>query len=91
MKAEAEVVVKNKMGIHARPASLITAAASKAEADVYLEKDGERVDCKSIMSVMMLAASNNTRLKIIAEGQDAREIVHELSEMFEKGFGEEHA
>jgi phosphotransferase system HPr (HPr) family protein len=89
MRAEADVVVSNKMGIHARPASMIASLAGKAKSDVFIEKDGDRIDCKSIMSVMMLAAGLNTRMKIIAEGDDAETIVQSLKEVFDNGFGEE--
>ena len=59
-----ELVVTNKMGIHARPAAMFVKVASKFDADVFVEKDGERVNGKSIMGLMMLAAGPGSTLLI---------------------------
>lgn len=83
-----EVEVVNKMGIHARPASLIVQEAQGFKSDVLIHKNGEKVNAKSILSVMMLAAEQGTKLIIEAEGPDAEETLQAMKELFEKGFGE---
>ena len=88
-KVSKELVVINKLGIHARPAAMFVKVASKFESDITIEKDGEAVNGKSIMGLMMLAAGCGARLKIVAEGRDAEAAVNELEELFVKKFNEE--
>ena len=73
--AQVEFVVKieNSLGVHARPASQIVQLASQYVSDITIEKDGEQVDGKSLMGVLMLAAGCGAELKIIIEGDDAEE------------------
>jgi len=66
-----ELLVENKMGIHARPAAMFVKIASRYEAEIFVEKDGERVNGKSIMGLMMLAAGPGSRLVLEAIGVDA--------------------
>jgi len=73
-----ELVVTNKLGIHARPAAMFVRTASKFDCDIYVEKDGERVNGKSIMGLMMLAAGPGSKLLLTAEGEDAARAVVEL-------------
>src|SRR5947208_16338696 len=75
-----EFLVANKLGIHARPAAMFVKIANKFSCDVYVEKDDERVNGKSIMGLMMLAAGPGSRLMIYAEGEDAARVVVERSE-----------
>jgi phosphocarrier protein HPr len=89
MKVSKEVVVSNKLGIHARPASLFVKTASRFFSNIYVEKDDERVNGKSIMGLMMLAAGRGSRLKILAEGNDAAKAVSELEELVKRNFDEE--
>ena len=77
-KATKELTVVNKLGIHARPAAMFVKTANRFECDIFIEKDGERVNGKSIMGLMMLAAGPGSRLIITAEGQDAARAVVEL-------------
>lgn len=85
---ERMVEVINKMGIHARPAAMIVRIANKYEAEVYVKKDGELVNGKSIMGLMMLAAGEGSRLKIIATGKGAEELLHEMDKLFKNQFTE---
>jgi phosphocarrier protein len=86
---EKQVIVTNSLGIHARPASMIVQSAAKFSSDISLEKDGTSADAKSIMSVMMLAAGNESRVIIRASGKDEQEAVESLAKIFESKFNEE--
>jgi phosphocarrier protein len=79
-----EVEIINSLGIHARPASLIVKIASVFDSQVELEKDGVKVNAKSIMGVLMLASEQGDKLTIIAEGKDEKEAVEALIELIEK-------
>ena len=84
------LTVANKMGIHARPAAMIVRASNKySGADLILEKDGEQVNGKSIMSLMMLAAGKGSQIKFIAYGEGAEEMLTEIESLFERKFDEE--
>ena len=83
-----ELVITNKMGIHARPAALFVKIASKFDADVFVEKDGERVNGKSIMGLMMLAAGPGSTLLIEVTGKDASKAFEEIEALFESKFNE---
>lgn len=87
--AERTVTIRNKLGLHVRPASLFVEAASKFKSDIYIIKDGERVNGKSIMGVLSLAAGQGSDLTIRAEGEDCEEAVEALSGLVEEGFYEE--
>lgn len=84
-----ELIVTNKLGIHARPAAMFVRTASKFECDVFVEKDGERVNGKSIMGLMMLAAGPGSKLLLLAEGPDAAKAVVELEALLKRNFDEE--
>src|SRR5881628_303494 len=84
-----EYTVNKKLGIHARPAALFVRVASKFQSDITVEKDGEQVNGKSIMGLMMLAAGQGSKLKIIAEGPDAETAVRELGQLFAQKFNED--
>ncbi len=83
-----ELLVQNKMGIHARPAAMIVRAASRFEGDVWFEKDEEQVNGKSIMGLMMLAAGPGSKLTVVAKGADATSLFDELKLLFDKKFEE---
>lgn len=83
------LVVKNKMGIHARPAAMIVRISNKfSELDVWVEKDDEQVNGKSIMGLMMLAAGQGSKLKFRATGNGATQFLDEVEELFERKFEE---
>jgi phosphocarrier protein HPr len=83
------VTVINKLGVHARPAALFVKTANKFESDITVERDGEQVNGKSIMGLMMLAAGQGAKLIITAEGADAEAAVRELESLFQRKFDEE--
>ena len=85
----AEVVIENRNGLHARPAAMFVKISSRYRAEVWVEKDGERVNGKSIMGLMMLAAGKGSRLQVIAEGTDADKALAEIKNLVETRFGEE--
>jgi phosphocarrier protein HPr len=84
-----DLVVSNKLGIHARPAAMFVKVASKFECDVFVEKDGERVNGKSIMGLMMLAAGPGSKLKLVASGSDAQQAVSEIEALLKRKFDED--
>lgn len=82
------LIVQNKMGIHARPAAMIVRITNKFKAEVFVEKDEEQVNGKSIMGLMMLAACKGSKVKFIATGEDAPQMLAELELLFAKKFDE---
>jgi phosphocarrier protein len=82
------LVVQNKMGIHARPAAMIVKAANKYSSDIFFEKDEELVNGKSIMGLMMLAAGHGSKLRVVANGGDADDLMREVEALFTKKFDE---
>lgn len=83
------IVIDNRNGLHARPAALFVKTANRFQAEIWIEKEGERVNGKSIMGLMMLAAGKGSMLRLIAEGEDATELVSALEELVQSRFGEE--
>ncbi len=88
-RAVKDLTIENRNGLHARPAALFVKTSSRFQAEVWVEKDGERVNGKSIMGLMMLAAGKGSVLKVIAEGDDASSVVEELEKLITTRFGEE--
>jgi phosphocarrier protein len=84
-----DVVVQNQLGLHARPASMFVKTATKFASEIMVEKEGESVNGKSIMGLMMLAASHGTTLTVTAEGSDATDAVNELEDLVNRNFEEE--
>ena len=83
-----EMVVQNKMGIHARPAAMIVRVTNKFKAEVFVEKDEEQVNGKSIMGLMMLAAGRGSKVKFLATGDDAPHMLAEIEALFTRKFDE---
>jgi phosphocarrier protein len=83
------VKVLNKLGLHARPSALLVKAATKYRSEFFIEKDGMKVNGKSIMGVMMLAAECGSRLDLIADGVDEAYLLEEIEGMIVSGFGED--
>lgn len=85
-----ELVVENKMGIHARPAAMIVRIANTYSGEVWVEKDEERVNGKSIMGLMMLAAGKGSTLTIHTEGpaDSADSMLQQLTDLFKRRFEE---
>jgi len=88
-KIQKEVTILNKLGLHARPAAMFVRVANKHRAEIWVEKDGEQVNGKSIMGLMMLAAGQGSRLVLTAEGADAQGALQELEELIERRFDED--
>lgn len=86
---ERVVSIKNRAGIHARPAALIVQTASKFKSKVYIEKNSDRINGKSIMGIITLGAGFGVELKLIAEGEDEGEAVEALAQLFDRKFEEE--
>ena len=84
-----ELTVQNKLGIHARPAALFVKTANQFSCDIFVEKDGEKVNGKSIMGLMLLAAGCGSRLKITVVGPDSADMVKALEELIARKFDEE--
>ncbi len=79
-------IVKNSLGIHARPAALIVQAASRFRSEIFLSKDGMEVNGKSIMGVMMLAAEPNAEVSVKAQGEDESQAAQEMVRVIESKF-----
>ena len=83
-----ELTIANKLGIHARPAAMFVKTANRFVCDVFVEKDGEKINGKSIMGLMMLAAGRGSTVKFIAVGDDAPQMLAELEALFARKFDE---
>lgn len=83
-RIEFEVEIRNSLGLHARPASMIVQVASRFESEILVIKDGKEINGKSLMGVLMLAAGKGSRLKLVAEGSDAQMAHDALRELIEK-------
>ncbi|MFA9477236.1 HPr family phosphocarrier protein [Phycisphaerales bacterium AB-hyl4] len=87
--AEAKVTIQNRLGLHARPAMSFVDMASGFGSDIRVRKGKQEVDGKSIMQMMMLAATQGTQLDISAQGPDAEQAIHALCELVDSKFDEE--
>ena len=88
-RIEKEIAIVNRLGLHARPAAMFVRIASRHRSEVWVSKEGEEVNGKSIMGLMMLAAGQGSRLILSAEGADAEKAMQELELLIEKRFDEE--
>src|ERR1700682_3031132 len=84
-----DFLVSNKLGIHARPAAMFVKVANRFTCDIFVEKDGEKVNGKSIMGLMMLPAGPGCKLKVYAEGHDALQALSEIETLLSRKFDEE--
>ena len=89
IKINKELVVTNKLGVHARPAAMFVRTANRFDCDIFVEKDGERVNGKSIMGLMMLAAGPGSKLAVFAEGVDAAQAIAEIEALLKRKFDED--
>jgi phosphocarrier protein len=78
-----KIVLRNEVGLHARPAALFVQAANKFLSDIYIELNGKKVNGKSIMGVMSLGVFQGEEITIIARGEDEKEAVEELAELLQ--------
>jgi phosphocarrier protein HPr len=88
-EAASSQIIQNRLGLHARPASMFVRVANKHRADIWVQKDGQRVNGKSILGLMTLAAGQGTRIVISAQGTDAQKAVQELEKLIQRRFDEE--
>lgn len=83
-----DIVISNKLGLHARAAAKLTQVAARFQSEVYIARAGQRVNAKSIMGVMMLAAGLGITVTVDAEGPDADDALDAIRRLFENKFGE---
>jgi phosphocarrier protein len=85
---EREFEIVNRLGLHARAAAKLVTLAAGFGSDIHIRRNDQTVNGKSIMGVMLLAASKGTRITIIADGEDEEEAVHQLGDLINRRFGE---
>ena len=83
------MTIKNRMGLHARPAAMFVQEAGKFKSQIYVVKDGLQVNGKSVMGLMLLAAESGSKLTIKADGPDEAAAIAALEKLFERRFDEE--
>ena len=83
-----DFTILNKLGIHARPAAQFVKIANRFQADIFVERDGEEIDGKSIMGVMMLAAGHGSIITVTAEGTDETAAIEAIGDLIERKFEE---
>lgn len=81
--------IQNQLGMHARPCGKFVRISQRFQAQITVEKDGDEVNGKSIMGLMMLAAGQGTKLRVTAEGPDARAAINELEHLVQNRFDED--
>jgi phosphocarrier protein len=86
---ERTYTINNRLGLHARPASLFVKTTSKFQSQVKIMKDGQEIDGKSIMGLLMLAAGPGTVLKVTAEGPDETQVLQSLDDLFDRRFDDD--
>ena len=86
---EQMITISNRAGIHARPAAVLVQTAKDFSSSIYFEKGSNRINAKSIMGILTLAAAYKTELRIIAEGEDEKQAVEAIVRLFESKFEEE--
>ncbi len=82
-------VIRNRLGLHARAAALLVKTANRFTSEILIEKDGMEVNAKSIMGILMLAASKGSRITLKVEGKDSIQALQVLGELIENKFGED--
>jgi phosphocarrier protein HPr len=84
-----EFTISNKLGLHARPSAQLTQTAARFASEIHIARNGRRVNAKSIMGVLMLAAGQGSTVTVDAEGEDAEAALAAIGELIAGGFGEE--
>ncbi|MCP4643259.1 MAG: HPr family phosphocarrier protein [bacterium] len=84
-----ELVIANKLGLHARPAATLVQKVLQFSSDVHISLNGHRVNAKSIMGLLTLAAAQGSRLSVTCKGSDARDTMDAIRALVESGFGED--
>ena len=88
-KIEKEITIINRLGLHARPAAMFVRIASRYRSEIWVEKEGEQINGKSIMGLMMLAAGQGSKLMIRCEGPDADRAMEEIEDLINRRFNED--
>lgn len=83
-----DIIISNKLGLHARASAKLTQLASRFDSEVFIARASKRVNAKSIMGVMMLAAGKGTTVTLDAEGPDADQALNQIEALFNDKFGE---
>ena len=83
-----DFTILNKLGIHARPAAQFVKIANRFQADIFVERDGEEIDGKSIMGVMMLAAGHGSVITVTAQGTDESDAIDAIGDLIDRKFEE---
>ena len=83
-----DIVISNKLGLHARAAAKLTQLASRYQSEIFISRDAKRVNAKSIMGVMMLAAGMGVTVRLDASGSDADQALADIQSLFDSKFGE---
>lgn len=86
---ESTFEIKNTLGLHARPASLFVQVATSYESDIFVEKEGEVVNAKSLMGLLMLSAGYGTSITVSAKGADCAEAIQAIGDLINRNFDEE--
>ena len=86
---EREVTVRNRAGLHTRPASMLVKTASQFDSEIFLRRDNYEINGKSVIGVMTLAAEQGATLDLIVEGEDEEHAADAIADLFQDGFGEE--
>ena len=84
-----ELTIINRLGLHARPSAMFVKVCNRHKADIWVEKDGEQVNGKSIMGLMMLAAGQGSKLRVTCEGNDADKALEEIESLIQRRFDED--
>jgi len=84
-----DVEIVNKLGLHARPSAKLTQLASSFKSNVFMARNGRRINAKSIMGVMMPAAAKGSTITLETEGDDETDAIEALAELISSGFGED--
>ena len=85
-----EVMVKNQVGLHARPATFFIQKANEFKSSIWIEKEERRVNAKSLLGILSLGIVGGTNVQVIADGADERAAVDALIELVDSGFSEEN-
>ncbi len=88
-KIAKEITIQNRLGLHARPSAMFVKVCSRFKCEIWVEKDGEQVNGKSIMGLMMLAAGLGSKLRITCDGPDAEKALQEIEAVIQRKFDEE--
>ena len=86
---EKRFTIKNKLGLHVRPAALLVQITNKYTSEVFVARNGNKVNGKSIMGILTLAAGQDSEIIIYVAGEDEATVMEKLAELIENGFGEE--